>query len=400
MGGRTSIVDIPFSAVNRRPHRPGVSFSTVGSPQTQPNRGFRTTRPVADPQPRDQQFDSTSGFSDLDFEDFPEDPAVEPAISTAREHERRGREGPASAPPPANPHWKELRDALTNSHIYTALHRSQLNNKRCSLEQQFLTAEVQKLCSTCPHCQSSEPPFQHTTSDQQQVLVVGVQQRCIILIPRRICGFCNLQFTIKPTQLGCLPATPVEAWDLFKANPTEPVTWIDLQLLQICDQAVVILRRVSVQGLTAVFDAVHRLNGCTVPLNQGTFRRQLGVVLLEYGYLVCFLNNMQKLGVEDYPDAVLSQCGGCWEAGQDAKQRNGQPITPSSVPLHSLSIDFLFKLGLLARNDRPGDQLPPNHRFFIPDSEVDEFVNGPAAAQVSLDADKSCSDFNADKVRV
>ena len=169
------------------------------------------------------------------------------------------------------------------------------------------------------------------------------------------------------------------------------MTWVELQLAQLCDLLVVVQKRVSIQALVAVVDGMHSLNNCSTPLNTDTFRKQLSYVVLEYGYLQCHTRDMVAMEVRDFPAGVLSQCGACWEVGNETSS------TPSV--LHSTCFDVVFKTPLLqAAFDRgEEDVLPPNHKHFLPDRGVREFVNNPTC-KVAPDPDKACADFHADKV--
>lgn len=196
-------------------------------------------------------------------------------------------------------------------------------------------------------------------------------------------------------QLVCMPARPVEAWDLCAAGSNQ-VTWIDVQLVQLCDLMVVVQKRVSLLALVDVVDGMHTLNECPTPLNTDTFRRQLSSVVLEYGYLLCHTRDMVAMGVQGFPTGLLSQCGGCWEITSKPGSEQQQP-----QPLHSTLVDYNFKLPLLQSvADKSGnlDALPPNHKYFVKDAEVKKFANLPTSS-AAPEADKACAHFHADQVR-
>jgi hypothetical protein len=201
----------------------------------------------------------------------------------------------------------------------------------------------------------------------------------------------------------------VEAWDLCSATLAEGeyVTWVDMQLVQLCDRLVVVQKRVSILALVDVIDGMHSINGCPAPLNSKTFRKQLSAVLLEYGYLLCHTKDMAKMGVNGYPSGLLSQCGGCWElnsnpVGQLDSSKDQQPDAQHIIKrIHSVFFDFVFKTPLLqAAADKAWapDLLPPNQKYFLEDHQVRCFANLPDSS-VAPASDHSCADFHADKVR-
>lgn len=80
-------------------------------------------------------------------------------------------------------------------------------------------------------------------------------------------------------------------------------------------------------------------------------------------------------------------------------------LQESSKPLHSLYIDFSFKLNHLSRADVVGDvwergsRVPPFSRFFIQDGEVLRHLREPVATTSVDETPHVCSDFKADEVQ-
>ena len=76
-----------------------------------------------------------------------------------------------------------------------------------------------------------------------------------------------------------------------------------------------------------------------------------------------------------------------------------------SYPLHSVNIDFCFKLPHLTAQDSSGRVQergtadPANSRFFIPDMDVLQH-RSLAESSLRLPDDGLCSNFKADEVRV
>ena len=82
----------------------------------------------------------------------------------------------------------------------------------------------------CPNCGSVD----HCTQGPSvSVLWVGLSYRSELAVPTWHCCACQHTFSLKPLQLGCLPATAVQGWDLTKVAFGGRPIWFDLQLLQV-----------------------------------------------------------------------------------------------------------------------------------------------------------------------
>lgn len=85
-------------------------------------------------------------------------------------------------------------------------------------------------CSQCPRCNSTDC---QTQGPAVTVLWVGSSYRFELAVPRSRCCTCQFDFSLNPLQLGCLPATAVQGWDLTKVAFGGRPVWFDLQLLQV-----------------------------------------------------------------------------------------------------------------------------------------------------------------------
>lgn len=385
---------VPFSDSDReflpKIKQPKVLGSSQPQRRAPPLRNATTRRSDSNAQP-------FVHFPEFDSAEVPldPDPVVNHNLTTARsllENRGTGARTVSQAEALDN-NWNRLRPELTKSYVSNYPVAASLLQKRLQAVQNVFRDQCKQedVCE-CPHC-SANGEDSRTAIGDMQVLVVSLDQRFLLQVPRYKCSQCRIEYSLKPTQLGCLPATPVEAWDLCAAGPQQ-VTWVDMQLAQFCDLMAVVQKRVSLLSLVETMNAMHSRNQCPSPLNTDTFRRQLSSVVLEYGYLLCHTRDMVAMGVENFPAGPLSQCGGCWEVSQQPE--DGQPPRE----LHSALIDFNFKVGLLESVAAKAANLhskPPNQKFFLDDKDVREFANLPSSS-VSPDPDKACADFHADKV--
>ena len=256
---------------------------------------------------------------------------------------------------------------------------------------------------------------------------------------------CGGTFAPSPFTIGCFPATPKASWDVSRSGPAHPARWIDLRLLQLADGLIFHgARTVAVYTFAAVVHQQHELNGCSEPpLAWEHFKRQLGEAIMvrsgrgggwgpgqyvrvvevlpcpvflpcfasckcshspelslpaslftllppaalpccaqEYGYLMCAVMELIKLGVQGIPTGPLSCCPCCADAR----------------PLHSLNVDFNFSLCHFAHcASATVREPPPNHNLFLHGQSVSELMRAAnsdsTAAQA--DADRACSDFDA-----
>lgn len=86
-----------------------------------------------------------------------------------------------------------------------------------------------------------------------------------------------------------------------------------------------VIKRQSMDRRCDVLMRAHEHSGCSdVALNYDTLRKRLGEVVREYGYLMAAHADLHSLGVSKYPQGLLSDCGGCWEAAQPADEVSSQ----------------------------------------------------------------------------
>lgn len=185
---------------------------------------------------------------------------------------------------------------------------------------------------------------------------------------------------------------------------------------------------------------LHQQSGCNnVYLSYDTLRKRLSDAVREFGYLLAAHADLQSLGASEYPQGPLSDCGGCWRAGQPSSMvispaglcivtcfHVHAPMSAASQaksvlvngdktplvcpqggkrPLHSLFIDLCFKLNHLTRADihgnvwEVGSKTSPFSRFFIHDDEVLQHLGRTSdLSQAPADSQLVCSDFKADEV--
>ena len=86
--------------------------------------------------------------------------------------------------------------------------------------------------------------------------------------------------------------------------------------IQEVDVQLCIIKRLSMDRLTAAIMRTHEDNGCRSPLSWDVFRKTLAVAVRELGFILQRCDDMVELGAKDYPAGLLAECGGCWFAGQ------------------------------------------------------------------------------------
>eukprot|EP00887_Chlorella_sp_A99_P005668 scaffold1.g5668.t1 len=265
-------------------------------------------------------------------------------------------------------------EELENFHALRAERASELKSllERC-------LADVQP---SCPTCSDSDMQQQQPVS----VLYVGTEFCFPLAVPRYACRVegCNGAFAPSAFVAGCFPANPKSSWDVLQASAAQPARWFDLCMLQLLDGLVFQPgRSAAVYGLAAVIHRQHTLNGCGGLLGWEHFKRQLGDVLMEYGYLMCTLMVLANLGVQGLPSGPLAGCPPCAGAGHDR-------------PLHSINIDFCYTLQHLARCGTASvQQLPPNQQLFMRGEHAGQLLQGGGSAEAAAEADRACSDFDA-----
>ncbi|KAK9916003.1 hypothetical protein WJX75_007166 [Coccomyxa subellipsoidea] len=122
-------------------------------------------------------------------------------------------------------------------------------------------------------------------------------------------------------------------------------------MLKEVDVQLYVMKRLSMDRLSAAIMRVHAENGCSEPLSWDTFRKRLGQATQQLGYILQRCDDMKGLGAEDYPSGLLAECGGCWTAAEADQARNG-PL----ARLHSVYIDWCFKIPHLKAADRSGER--------------------------------------------
>ena len=102
--------------------------------------------------------------------------------------------------------------------------------------------------------------------------------------------------------------------------------------MQAIDTEMCVIKRQSMDRRCDVLLRLHQHSGCdSVSLNYDTLRKRLSDVVREFGYLLAAHADFQSLGATEYPQGLLSACGGCWRASQPS------PVVSTSAGLHMTS---------------------------------------------------------------
>lgn len=91
--------------------------------------------------------------------------------------------------------------------------------------------------------------------------------------------------------------------------------------MQAVDTEMCVIKRQSMDRRCDVLLRVHDYTGCSsIALSYDTLRKRLAEAVREYGYLMAAHTDYRALGVSEYPEGLLSDCGGCWKAAQASSQ--------------------------------------------------------------------------------
>ena len=232
------------------------------------------------------------------------------------------------------------------------------------------------------------------------MLWFGHDFRFEIVVPVIACEICQDTFTVDPVSVGCFPGSPVEAWDVSRAPVSHMPIWFALDLVTNLEAASNDLRRFSVVTWASWIEGIHKRNLCGHAKEEQVapdrLRRCLGDAIRELGYQL-FALDASVVAVEGYPSGPFSDCGGCWRAGLPCEFESGKQ--EEKRPLHSAFADGNFKVPHLRNQSKQkiteDASLPPNHKKFVPNLEVMEFMDATWNT-VARDTSKTCSDFEAD----
>lgn len=113
---------------------------------------------------------------------------------------------------------------------------------------------------------------------------------------------------------------------------------IGLSHAQAIDTEMCVIKRQSMDRRCDVLMRAHEHTGCSnVGLSYDTLRKRLGEAVREYGYLMAAHADLHSLGADKYPQGLLTDCGGCWEAAQpaDLVRSKHTCMSRSALPAHS-----------------------------------------------------------------
>ena len=87
--------------------------------------------------------------------------------------------------------------------------------------------------------------------------------------------------------------------------------------MQAIDTEMCVIKRQSMDRRCDVLMRLHQQAGCdSVSLSYDTLRKRLSDAVREFGYLLAAHSDFKSLGASEYPQGLLSACGGCWRASQ------------------------------------------------------------------------------------
>jgi len=203
--------------------------------------------------------------------------------------------------------WDNVRDAMFSKFVSTSSVRAAIVKGRRDTLYTEIQENIIKHSKQCPTCgfvgkEGNSLLKTAKTLRQQQVLWIGVSYRFIVTVPVRVCPACDSPYSCCPLDVGSLPGSPEEAWNIVRCKEDHIPIWFDLNdLVRFFEAGTNIVRRLSVVKIAEWLDRAHVENGCpsTVPFDK--FRKCLGVALRELGYMLCRMSALEELGVELWP---------------------------------------------------------------------------------------------------
>ena len=184
-----------------------------------------------------QEYPSEEGPHRLEEEDcsiHEQDELLEASINGHNQNRRS-----AMRPDP----WENVRKEMFDKLLSTSQARNeQLQGRRDSLHRE-IQENINKHSVLCPTCGAREDPFTCTVAKhQRQVLWVGVGYRFIVSVPVRVCGLCDARFSCCPLDVGCLPGSPEEAWNVASCKDEHVPIWFDLDLIRFLEDGTNVIR--------------------------------------------------------------------------------------------------------------------------------------------------------------
>ena len=126
--------------------------------------------------------------------------------------------------------WQERRGDPYTHYIASLVSNSDLVSARKEAIQSGVQAAIRAAARSCPCCLQSHQLTQQTT---QSILWVGSSFRFDLEVPVQICHGCGTQYSPKPLEASCMPASPVHSWDVSKAPYGSRPIWFDLSLVKV-----------------------------------------------------------------------------------------------------------------------------------------------------------------------
>ena len=189
--------------------------------------------------------------------------------------------------------------------------RSGVQPKRVDAVRLHVQSEIDRHSAICPCCgfgrleaRTEADRAHRTLQPPKQVLYVGVAYRFVVKVPVRLCGACGSSFSCCPIDVDCLPASPIEAWDVARCKDHIPI-WFSIELVKFFEEGTNLIRRFSIYKAAEWLDRTHVDNGCSTVVPFDKLRKGLGAAVREWGYLVCRMSDMSAMGVSDWPTGNL-----------------------------------------------------------------------------------------------
>jgi len=204
--------------------------------------------------------------------------------------------------------WEQTRENMFIRLLCTSDTRAQAQKQKHEALQLQIQSEVNRYSAVCPTC-SFRRVEARTETDRvhkplrtpQQVLYVGLSYRFVLEVPVRLCGACDSAFSCCPIDVNCLPGSPQEAWDIVRCKQDHTPIWFDIELVKFVEEGTNVMRRTSVYKVAEWLDRTHVDNGCSSVVPFDKLRKGLGIVMREWGYVMCRMSDMRAMGVPQWP---------------------------------------------------------------------------------------------------
>jgi len=126
--------------------------------------------------------------------------------------------------------WQERREDLYSLYVASLVSNTDLVSARKEAIQSGVQAAITAAASSCPCCLQSHQLTQRST---QSIMWVGTSFRFDLQVPVQMCHGCGTQYSPRPLEASCMPATPVHSWDVSKAPYGSRPIWFDMSLVKV-----------------------------------------------------------------------------------------------------------------------------------------------------------------------